>query len=161
MQTYQLLARSIFYYFLWFFVMHVFESVSYFRIFPSQTGNATDAIESKSSIKQPDLSSSTQFLFRPSQSRSSRDPIFCDTKIERAGGREVVSRSVFPNCISWILKWHFSNVSCKMCLSDIVICPDRGAPGIKGPQRRRRDPASRGWSRGRQGRPRTMITRPI
>ena len=29
---------------------------------------------------------------RPTQART-RDPIFCDTKIERAGGREVVSRS--------------------------------------------------------------------
>ena len=37
--------------------------ISYFPILSQlQTGNATNAIESKSTLKQPDLFSSTQFL---------------------------------------------------------------------------------------------------
>ena len=48
----------------------------------------------KAKVPQNNHRSQPQFLFRnPPQSRGTRDPIFCDTKIERAGGREVVSRS--------------------------------------------------------------------
>ena len=109
--VYNLLMRSISDTFFLYFVFCIFCDAclpvadekhlflfSYFLLLSQlQTGNATNAIESKSTSKQPQISPhliNPDFSFRNPQQSRSRDPIFCDTKIERAGGREVVSRSV-------------------------------------------------------------------
>ena len=87
-----------------FLVMHVYKSLtrsifSYFRIFPFSLSCKQETLLMPLKAKVPQNNHRSlhlinpNFSFRnPPQSRS-RDPIFCDTKIERAGGREVVSRS--------------------------------------------------------------------